>query len=793
MENTHQRHLAAIMFTDIVGYSALAQKNEALSLELLEEHRGLLRPIFARFGGKEIETIGDAFFLKFASALEAVKCAFEIQFALFGRNSLQTGERKIVLRIGIHLGDVMQMGDKVHGDGVNIASRIQTAARPGGICISDHVYMQVRDKLELEWQSRGELELKNIERPMEVFDVIFAWEKEQPAPSKSKSKAKTSSNTNSGAGKYLWPAVALAAVILIAGYFWTKKGQPRPYPEATPSVVSAPPELASYDSIAVLPFDNLSDDRDNAYFARGIHEDILTSLSKVKALKVISRTSVMEYENKTRNLKKIAEDLGVATILEGSVRRSGLRVRISAQLIDANTDEHLWAENYDRDLTDIFALQSTIAEEIVEALKTTLTPEEKKSIESVPTQNTQAYDIYLKARDYYSLSFENRDSAATAERLYNRAIKLDPSFALAYAALSQLHGDLYWFVLDHTEERLQKAKTAVDHALRLQPDLTEGQIALAYYYYQGFRDYARTQEILEKVSQSEPNNAEVYALLAYTQRRQGLWDKCLTNLKKAVKLDPRNPDYWRSLAQTYEALGQYPLAVEHFEKTIELTPESLIVPIFKGYLYMNWKGDTSAMKGVLEDIPSSMDLQGNVSYARWWVHLWERDYQGALAALWSYSEEVYDFQDTIFHKEYLKGELYLLMGEKEKARIALEASLEYLEPAAVEHRDDPRYHSALGFAYARLGRKEAAIREGFEAVKLMPIAKDALDGPGYARDLALIYALVGETEQAIDELENLLSLPASITREQLRNSPHWDPLRDNLRFQALLEEGNGNH
>ncbi len=775
------------MFTDIVGYSALAEKNEELSLELLEEHRGILRPIFARFGGNEIETIGDAFFLEFTSALEAVRCAFEMQSGLFTRNTLEPAERKILLRIGVHLGDVVHVGEKVHGEGVNIAARIQTLAKPGGICISDQLYYQIRTKLDLQWVSRGEQHLKNIETPVEVFDVVLPWEKEAPAAT----PAENVKNLNSGAGKYLWPAVALAAVILVAGYFWRfPVGEEAPAPAPTPPsvAVAAIPELAAYDSIAVLPFENMSDEKGNEYFTRGIHEDILTNLSKVKALKVISRTSVMEYENKTRNLKKIAEDLGVGTILEGSVRKSGLRVRVTAQLIDAKTDEHLWAENYDRDLTDIFALQSTIAEEIVEALKTTLTPEEKKSIESVPTQNSQAYDIYLKARDYYSLSFENRDSAATAERLYNRAIKLDPSFALAYAALSQLHGDLYWFILDHTEERLEKAKTAVDHALRLQPELIEAQIALANYYYQGFRDYARTQEILEKVSQSAPNNADIYGLLAYTQRRQGLWDKSLKNLKRAVKLDPRNPDYWRSLAQTYEALGEYSLAIENFDKTIDLTPESLMVPIFKGYLHMNWKGDTSVMKGALEEIPASQDPGGNVSSARLWVHLWERDYPWALAALEAYSEDFYDFQFAIFHKEYLKGELYQLMGEEEKARTVLEASLEFLEPATAEHRDDPRYHSALGLAYARLSRKEAAIREGFEAVKLLPIAKDALDGPGYARDLALIYALVGEHENAIDELENLLSLPNSIPKERLRNLPFWDSLRDNPRFQALLEK-----
>ena len=771
------------MFTDIVGYSALAQQNEDLSLELLQEHRDLLRPIFPRFGGKEIETIGDAFFLEFDSVQEAVHCAIEIQKTLNNRNASEPAERKIFLRIGIHVGDVVHMGEKVHGDGVNIAARIQPLARPGGICISDQVYSQVCNKLDIKWISRGEQSLKNIETPVKVFDVVFPWEKAELTAAKDAKKTKM--------GKYLWPVLALTAVILVAAIMWrfprAKDSQPLP---PTP-IPAAAPELPAYDSIAVLPFENMSDEKGNEYFTRGIHHDILINLSKVKTLKVISRTSVLQYEdNKNRNMREIGEALGVGTILEGSVRRWGTKVRLTAQLIDARTDEHLWAETYDRDLTDIFALQTTLAEEIVTALKATLTPEEKKSLERIYTENTKAYDHYLKARDYHFQGRKDSDEAAyrNAERYYERAIEEDPQFALAYAQLSDLHGDFYWFAVDRSKERLQKAKDAVDRALLLEPDLLEGKIALAEYYDQGFRNYEKAQEILQTVRKEAPNNAEVFAILGFTQRRQGLWGRAIVNLEKAVERDPRNAHFLNELAGTYDLMGDFSAALEYYDKTLEVAPESIFYSILNGLFHLNRKEDPTVLRDLLEDIPLSVDLDGIAGFARWWVEVWVRNFEEALFIVGLFPKEVIERPDFIRHKEYYRGVSYHFMGEKEKSWEALELAVAYLEPALDEHPDDPRYHTSLGLAYALLGRKEEAIREGSEAVKLLPISKDAFAGTLYAQNLALIYAWVGETEKAIDLLEELLSKPGTLSVAALRNLPHWDPLRDNPRFQALLEK-----
>ena len=671
------------------------------------------------------------------------------------------------------------------GDGVNIASRIQTAARPGGICISDHVYMQVRDKLEMQWQSRGELKLKNIERPMEVFDIIFPWEKEQAAPPKSRAKTKFA------AGKYLWPIIAVAAVVLIVGYFWKF-----PSRESAPTYVSPPvtaaPELPHYDSIAVLPFENMSNDQENVYFARGIHEDILTSLAKVKALKVISRTSVMEYENKTRNLRKIAEDLGVSTILEGSVRRSGMRVKITAQLIDAKTDEHLWAESYDRDLTDIFALQSTIAEEITGALKATLSPEEKENLERLPTQSGEAYDIYLRARDYHLQAVADENAAGQAERLYGQAIGRDPSFALAHAWLAHLHSEMYWQLsVDRSEERLQKLKSSADRALQLQPDLPEGQTALANYYYYGFRNYGRAQGILERVRESLPNNAEVLAILSYIERRQGQWELSTNHLEKAVGLDPRNVDYKLQLALSYYQMRDLEAAIPLLDEALEIQPDAVGLAVIKGRIYLGLTGDTSVMKKILDEIPPNLDPYGRISNGRFVLDIWERDFEGALPFIEAFAQPVDDGQSFVRHRDQYRGMLYHYMGDKEKSRRALESALAFLEPALAEHPKDARYHASIGSTYALLERKEEAIEAGIEAVKLMPQTKDALVGNDYERNLAGIYANVGEPDKAIDLLEDLLSKPGRLAVPALRNLCYWDPLRSHPRFQALLAKDGG--
>src|SRR5437660_5475050 len=372
-----QRKLAAIMFTDMVGYAALAQRDDKLALELLEEHRALLREILPRFNGSEIKTIGDAFLIEFHSALEAAQCAIEIQRTLAKRNHDVTAERRIELKIGIHIGDVVHRAGDVYGDGVNIASRIEQLANAGGVCVSMDVERQIRNAIETRFEKLAPTELKNISVPMDLFRIVLPWER--PGTPVAKTQAPTKSTFPK------WAMTGAVVVLIVIGFFfWSKR---------TPTISAAPVK-----SIAVLPFENLSSDKENAYFTDGVQDEILTDLSKIADLKVISRTSVMQYKSGlARNLRKIGEELGVAHVVEGSVQRAANKIRVNAQLIDARNDAHLWAQTYDRDLADVFAIQSEIAKAIADQLQAKLSPNEKKATEQRPTTDLAALDLSSRA------------------------------------------------------------------------------------------------------------------------------------------------------------------------------------------------------------------------------------------------------------------------------------------------------------------------------------------------------------------------------------------------------------
>ncbi len=373
-----ERRLAAIMFTDMVGYTSLSQKNEALGLELLQEHRRLLRPLFPKHNGREIKTIGDSFLVEFASALEALRCAFDIQQLLNELDVNRPPEKRILLRVGIHLGDVVHSEKDVQGDAVNVASRIEPLASPGGITITEQVYHQIRNKFEFPFVSLGQQSLKNVHDPVEVYRVVLPWEMQ----------------------------------------------------------LSNEPSLEKR-RIAVMPFTNISPDPRDEYFADGMTEELISTLSRIGELRVISRTSVMHYKGTSKNLGEIARELRVGSILEGSVRKASDDLRITAQLIDTGNDEHLWSQDYDRKLENVFAIQREIAQSVAEVLKIRLLSGEKKSIEKRPTENTEAYALYLKGRYYWNERV--RDSNDKAVRCFEEAVKLDPNYALAYSGLADCY------------------------------------------------------------------------------------------------------------------------------------------------------------------------------------------------------------------------------------------------------------------------------------------------------------------------------------------------------------------
>src|SRR5438552_7737031 len=376
MSDDEQRKLAAIMFTDMVGYSALSQRDSKLAMELLEEHRALLREIFPRFNGTEIKTIGDGFLVEFSSALEAAQCAIAIQRALAKRDADAPAERQIQVRIGIHIGDVVHRGGDVYGDGVNIASRLEPLADAGGICVSMDVERQIRNALETRFEKLAPTELKNISVAMDLFRIVLPWEKQSAVAPASQTIPKPRSNQG------LWIAALVIALAAAAGFYISAHRAGLKTPISAKAPVAIPEK-----SIAVLPFDNLSSDKENAYFADGIQDEILTRLSKIADLKVISRTSTQQYQSKPGNLSEIAKQLGVANILEGSVQKAADQVRVTVQLIQVASDSHLWADTYDRKLTDIFGVESEIAKAIADALQAKLTGGEQRDLAVKPTKN----------------------------------------------------------------------------------------------------------------------------------------------------------------------------------------------------------------------------------------------------------------------------------------------------------------------------------------------------------------------------------------------------------------------
>src|SRR5438093_1807543 len=462
-DSIEQRKLAAIMFTDMVGYSALAQRNDKLALELLEEHRRLLREIFPRFNGTEIKTIGDAFLIEFHSALEAAQCAIEIQRTLAKRNHDVTAERRIELKIGIHIGDVVHRGGDVYGDGVNIASRIEPLAGAGGICVSMDVERQIRNALEARFEKLAPTELKNISVAMDLFRIVLPWEQRAKAE-----PAKTSVSVRLFPSSHLVWVGAIVLAVVGSGW-WLVQQSLRTKNTLTPRQSEAATNLVSQKSIAVLPFENLSRDPDNAYFADGIQDEILARLSKIADMKVISRTSTQKYKSAPNNLREIAKQLGVANILEGSVQKDADHVRVNVQLVNAETDSHLWADSYDRKLTDIFGVESEIAKGIAESLQAKLTGREEQVLALKPTNNPEAYDAHLRG-----LAFEGRSSSSygsyspdlvgQAADFFERAVQLDPNFALAWARLSRAHAAVYFVGTDTTAARRDAAKKALETA-----------------------------------------------------------------------------------------------------------------------------------------------------------------------------------------------------------------------------------------------------------------------------------------------------------------------------------------
>ena len=542
-------------------------------------------------------------------------------------------------------------------------------------------------------------------------------------------------------------------------------------------------------SIAVLPFQNLSDEKENAYFADGIQDDILTNLSKIGDLKVISRMSVMSYRGDgTRNAREIGKALGVGTLLEGSVRRIGNRVRVNVQLIDANNDEHIWAEDYDRDMTDVFAIQTDLAQKIASSLQAKLSPNEKERLDRQPTQNSDAYLLFIQAHDQANRPDHILGDLLKAEELLEQAIKLDPKFAAAFAELSMVESSIY-HSFEPTPARREKARLNADESLRLQPNLPEGHLALGTSYYYGDRDYERALAEFEIAKRDLPNQAEAYLAIGAIQRRQGKWAESNANLEKAAVLDPKNVSIPVNLAFSYMALRDFDAAKKMLDRAAAVAPQSWATVGLKSYLAILSRGDLTEAEKQISSLPADVDPNGMVTWARSWVLILQRKFPEALAVLQKFPGEILIVEGSgPIPKAFLEGIIYLLQGNKEKAQPTLEHALLVSEQLLRDAPEDPRRHAQRGFILAAMNRKQEAITEGKRAVELLPESQDAFDGPRGLTALAQIYANTRESDEALRLIDHLLGTPSGLTIPMLKLDPVWDPLRNDPRFQALIDK-----
>jgi TolB-like protein/Flp pilus assembly protein TadD len=547
-------------------------------------------------------------------------------------------------------------------------------------------------------------------------------------------------------------------------------------------------------SIAVLPFENFSDDKENAFFADGIQDDILTSLAKIHELKVISRTSVMPYRGAAKNnLPQIAQALGVVNVLEGSVRRGEGRVVVSVQLIDARNDRHLWAKRYDRPLADSLGLQGELASEIATELQATLSPEEKGQVATKPTENPDAYVLYLKARGYQTNPDRLFEDFKLAEQLYTEALQHDPNFALAHARLSATLARIYvWF--DPTEERKAQIKRSADKALSLKPDLGEGHLALALYYYWTEKNYDKALEEFRIAAAALPNDSEIGYLSAAIRRRQGKWEENIELLKRSQSVDPGNANVASEIAYTYAFVHDWPKAAQTYDRVVALAP----TPNFKinrAYIDFYANGKTDRLKATLAEIPAGVDPSGLVTRARWDLAMLERDYAAAENAMAAYPLDVFQADGLPMPKSFYRGCTALARGDAATAQAQFAMALPSFESSLQQASTSSLRHANLGLLYSFMGRKEDAIREGRRAVELEPETKDAVYAPWMKGFLAMIYVRTGDLDAALPLLEHAVASPfpadntnCCVTYNDLRKRWQWDPVRNDPRFQKLIAE-----
>ena len=686
-QNTEHRKLAAIMFTDMVGYSALSQRNEKLALELLEEHRVLLRAVFPRFNGKEIKTIGDAFLVEFHSALEAAQCAIEMQRALAKRNHDVPNDRRVEIKIGIHIGDVVHRGGDVYGDGVNIASRIEPLAGAGGICVSMDVERQIRTSLEVRFEKLAPTELKNISVAMDLFRIVLPWEKEK----KSEVGSQKSETSASGRSSLTARFVGIGALLLLligAGWWFLHQSRqtPKPganLPGATSSPTAAAPIATEQKSIAVLPFVSMSADKADEYLSDGMTEELLNVLAQVPGLKVPGRSSSFAFKDKNGEdiFRKVGEQLHVATVLEGSVRKAGDKLRITVQLINVADGFHLWSQTYDRDMKDILSVQTEVAQQVVQVLELKLGVEAAQALAKTPTENPEAHRLYLLGRYYWFKGTE--ESSKKAIEYFNQALHQDSNYARAYCGLADTLGD--WKLAP--KEFIPKMRAYAETALKLDPLLAEAHNSMAGLFFSPDWDFAGAEKEFQQALKLNPNLALAHDGYAWYLACLGRLPEALAEQKKAVELEPL------SALMTVD-LGWIYYIARDFNKSIEVSRQAMELDASYPWSYqlMGWSLLMQGKPG--EAIPQFEKQRSLADFP------WTRSYLGcAYAAAGDRAKaevvlkDLEDLATRQFVSPMSQAVIWSFLNEKGRALELLERAVAERDPSCIALKVDPAWGS----------------------------------------------------------------------------------------------------
>ena len=791
--------IAYLLLIDVVGYSKLLVNER---IELLQELNQIVRSTecfrAAETSGELIRVPrgeGMALFF-FRNPEEPVRCALEISRKIRDHPHIQ-------LRMGVHSGPVNRVTDvndktDIAGSGINIAQRVLDCGDAGHILLSEHVAEDLRQYRQ--WQpylhDLGECEVKHGLH-LHLFNLSKDGLGNPQIPDKLRRRRRKQDAASvlrvsqPRFPKFLLPvALAGSALALVITFliFFHRTPSRAISSTVSPAGTRSMAGPISEKSIAVLPFENQSKEKENAYFADGVQDEILTALARVADLKVISRTSTMQYKTGApRNLREIGAALGVVHVVEGKVQRAANRVRVNAQLIDARTDQQLWAQTYDRDLADVFAIQSEIATSIAGQLQTRLSPREKTAIEQAPTNDITAFELYAHAKNVLAIR-NARANLLEAADLLNRAIAHDPSFFQAYCQLAHTHDRLYFLGYDHTPARLALAERAIEAAFRLRPDAGEAHLARAQNLYRGYLDYAGALAELELAGKTLPNDAGVFELKGYIQRRQGKQEEAVRSLERAIDLDPRNTFTLQQIALSYHHLRRYPEEKSVLDRALAIEPNDIDSKVARAFVDFHWKADIRPLHQVLDSIRAT-NPAATQSIADGWLicALAERDTGAAKnAVIAAGANPPFTDEAVNFTRPFVEAIIARLAKDDEGARSAF-ASARVEQEKTIQAQ--PNYGPplcVLGLIDAGLGRKEEALREGRRAVQLLPVEKDAINGIAMVKYLAMIAAWVGDNDLACEQLAVAVHPPSRLTYGQLKLLPFWDPLRGNPRFEKIV-------